>query len=153
MDIFEGLENLNVSEECFDDIIALIEGVMDEIKAGKDPEKVKQEFVKTKNKEYVEANKNANQANRVRRKALKKWFEGKINGDQYKKVEDQAKQVSNIEKTKFKNQLGLNYDIEAGKNKTILPNNTVERNADGSFKTAYQKGFEKGGKPYKPKNS
>lgn len=30
MDIFEGLENLNVSEECFDDIISMIEELLSE---------------------------------------------------------------------------------------------------------------------------
>ena len=153
MSIFESLENLNVSEECFDDIISLIENVMDDIKAGKDPEKVKQEFIKTKNKEYVEANQNTNKANRLRRKAMDKWFQGHLTKDQYNKVESKAEKTGRIERTKFKNQLGLNYDVEAGKNKAVLPNNIVVHDAEGNFKTAYQKGLEKGGKPYNPKKN
>ena len=34
MDIFEQLENLNVSEECFDDIMDIVEAILDE---GKEP--------------------------------------------------------------------------------------------------------------------
>ena len=33
MDIFESLENLNVSEECFDDIIGIVEEYINELKA------------------------------------------------------------------------------------------------------------------------
>ena len=31
MDIFENLENLNVSEECFDDIMSIVEEVINEV--------------------------------------------------------------------------------------------------------------------------
>lgn len=41
MDIFEGLENLNVSEECFDDIMALIEELL---KEGREPFETQQDY-------------------------------------------------------------------------------------------------------------
>ena len=32
MDIFESLENLNVSEECFEDIVSIVEDILSQIK-------------------------------------------------------------------------------------------------------------------------
>ena len=34
MNIFESLENLNVSEECFEDIVSIVEGIINELKDG-----------------------------------------------------------------------------------------------------------------------
>ena len=43
MDIFESLENLNVSEECFDDIMGIVEGILGAIdKSNYSPEKKEQ---------------------------------------------------------------------------------------------------------------
>ena len=35
MDIFESLENLNVSEECFDEIVGIVEEIINEVSIGK----------------------------------------------------------------------------------------------------------------------
>ena len=34
MNIFESLESLNVSEECFEDIVSIVEGIINELKDG-----------------------------------------------------------------------------------------------------------------------
>ena len=39
MSIFESLESLNVSEECFDDIMGIVEEIIDEVLVGPHKEK------------------------------------------------------------------------------------------------------------------
>ena len=50
MDIFENLENLNVSEKCFNDIMVLVEEVINEISDDKaqQPWRRKEEIAKKK---------------------------------------------------------------------------------------------------------
>ncbi len=61
MDIFESLENLNVSEECFDDILSIVEEYINEVSVNMWTKKAKssypkrQEEVESKEKEYLKS--------------------------------------------------------------------------------------------------
>lgn len=143
-------EMLPVSESCFNSIVSLTEaiiqsvteGIMDDIKGGMDPEKAKAKWVKQKNKEFVEASKKENEANRLLRKALKK------DALSYSpKAFDNLEKARKIADSKFHTQNRLNYRYKnsATDNKMVMP---VYKKINGE---TYQVGFEKGGKPYKPK--
>ena len=145
--LVEGQEEvLPVSESCFNSIVSLTEaiiqsvteGIMDDIKGGMDPEKAKAKWVKQKNKEFVEASKKENEANRLLRKALKK------DTISYSKAFDNLEKARKIADSKFNTQNELNHRWKnnATYHKMVMPT----YNNDG-----IRVGFKKGGKPYKPK--
>ena len=55
MDIFENLENLNVSEECFNDILNIVEEIINEISDDKaqQPWRRKEEIAKKKREKAI----------------------------------------------------------------------------------------------------
>ena len=143
MSIFENLENLKVSESCFNEIMDIVEalldeGIMDDIKGGMSPEKAKEKWVKDKNKEYVEAGKNKIKANRLYNKAWKKFKDKAIDYDTVNALQKNVDKTREVEHA--------NYDTKAGENKMVLP--VISRNG----KNVYQSGYEKGGRKYTPKN-
>ena len=151
MDIFESLENLKVSEACFDEILVLIEGVMDDIKAGMSPEKAKKKWVDDKNKEYVKSVDDANKARRIARKARKKFegylYHGKddnVSMEDTHALEDKFFKASKNKQAKFNTQLKANYHSKAGKGKMVLPTYSQDGHT-------HITGFEKGGRKYTPK--
>ena len=150
MSIFENLENLKVSESCFNEIMDIVEalldeGIMDDIKGGMSPEKAKEKWVKDKNKEYVEANRNTVKAERLYNKAFKKFKDKAVDWDVVSALGKDVTKAREIERAKFNTQLNANYDTKAGKHKMVLP--VISRNG----KNAYQSGYEKGGKKFTPK--
>lgn len=109
MDIFESLENLNVSEECFDDIMGIVEEIIDEILVGDYKEKgagdsevnVKRELQKHFSGKLRGIRKHAAKANKGREKEAKelhgqiKGQEGKVNAarDKWYKDNDASHQA------------------------------------------------------------
>ena len=140
-------EVLPVSESCFDSIVSLTEaiiqsvteGIMDDIKGGMDPEKAKAKWVKQKNKEFIEAVKKEDEANRLLRKAKKR-----LNDEGRTKAYNNLNKAERVTAAKFNTQDELNYrkNNNATFNKMVIP----VYNYDGDKIV----GFEKGGKPYKP---
>ena len=49
MDIFESLKNLNVSEECFDDIVTMVEAVINELDSETEKRALKERERRTNN--------------------------------------------------------------------------------------------------------
>lgn len=153
MNIFESLENLPVSEACFNDIMDMVEGVMDDIKAGMSPEKAKEKWVKDKNNEYVKAVEDSKKAKRLADKAEKKYHDYRLHGKEktvdyntYKSLSKRAEEADKIKNTKFNNQLKANFETETGKHKMVLPTFS-----GGEY--AHQTGYDKGGKKYTPKSN
>ena len=145
---------LPVSESCYNDIISLTEaiiatvtneGIMDDIKAGMDPEKAKKKWVKQKNAELVDAVRKENNLRRLNKKEFEKSKKGEIPyinlgpGSVYHKMQKAA----DIANNKIRNNIKLNYrDNKATEGKMVRPSYDEKMNF---------KGFEKGDKPYKPK--
>lgn len=91
MDIFEQLENLNVSEECFDDIMDIVEGLIDETLVGDHAEKgagadevdVKRELQKHYGGKLRGTRKHAVKRNKAREKEAKELY-GQIKNQEEK---------------------------------------------------------------------
>ena len=91
MDIFEQLENLNVSEECFDDIMDIVEELIDETLVGDHAEKgagadevdVKRELQKHYGGKLRGIRKHAVKRNKAREKEAKDLY-GQIKGQEEK---------------------------------------------------------------------
>jgi hypothetical protein len=103
MDIFESLENLNVSEECFDDIMGIVEDLLSEDIKSEIHKKVAPE------KRYellqkVDKNKENEMGDRYTRQVFKNYFS---NG-----IKDYAK--ASVEADK---QIGVHGEHETSKNK------------------------------------
>ena len=143
-------EVLPVSESCFNSIVSLTEaiiqsvteGIMDDIKGGMDPEKAKAKWVKQKNKEYIEAAKKEDEAHRLFRKAMRS-----SDAQGLRSAFDNLDKAEKAALSKFHTQNELNHrgDNNATHNKMVVP---AYKKINGD---TYQVGFEKGGKPYKPK--
>ena len=141
-------ELLPVSESCFNSIVSLTEaiiqsvteGIMDDIKGGMDPEKAKKKWVKQKNKEYVEAVKKEDEANRLYRKARDQ------DQQTYWKALDNLGKAEKVTSSKFhiQNELNHRWKNNATHNKMVMP---VVKKINGHYRTV---GFKKGGKPYEP---
>ena len=91
MDIFEQLENLNVSEECFDDILDIVEELIDETLVGDHAEKgagadevdVKRELQKHYGGKLRGIRKHAEKKNKGREKEARELY-GQIKGQEEK---------------------------------------------------------------------
>lgn len=89
MDIFENLENLNVSEECFNNIIALIEEEVKKYKSGLSDATI--DSMLAKRKEAMDKAKNAydpNEPNRAERR--RKWVDKTIKRSEAKRAHQAA---------------------------------------------------------------
>ena len=157
MDTFESLENLNVSEECFNDIISIVEeSIMDLIKRGMSPEEAKDEYFNQKNKEYVQAHKNVVNARRLENKAHEKHIKKNRDREQYgyntsntkydlnalNKAKEGTEKAEETEDKILDRQYKL-YDTKAGKKRTVLPNYKTMKDY-----TTQQVGYKKNGEPF-----
>lgn len=100
MSIFESLENLNVSEECFSNVISLIEAVIDEAEGIMDLQKehkrqMLRTWVNARNDEAATASNKYERARRNLRGALKAYRRGDA-----PKLSKDSKVIQDIGQTK-----------------------------------------------------
>ena len=125
MNIIENLENLNVSEECFNDIMSLIEGIMDNIKAGMDAEDAKKKWAKDKNDELQQAKKESETAARVYKQALKGWKRKSVPSETVDKLRNKSSKAHSDYLRKYKTNIKANFsNVKGVKGQMDLPPHT-----------------------------
>lgn len=136
MSVFENIENLEVSEACFNDIIDIVEAILSEAegimplmkKHKGDKKKAIKEWVKQRNQELKDAGKTFAEANRLKNNAFKSYKRGDMsvsNRDGDYSIEpfyDKQGQTHTDYLNKYKTNLRANYsDVEGVRGKMDLP--------------------------------
>ena len=138
MDIFENLENLNVSEACFEDILSILEEYINEVTVGKLARAI--ENVKEKRKQDAE------NAIQKAKEAREKYLQNRHDDNAYIEY-DKARDAADKAKSKHENSMWLDAaklpkNSKVSANKLFKAAKKVENSRTGDFVRAVDGGWK-----------